>query len=184
MWSRIARVVAQSQNLNSWDTARLLALVDIAMADGFIAGFATKYDFNFWRPVTAIRAGDTDGNDRTVADPNWSTYLNTPAIPDYTSTHSVLGGAASEVLRRFFHDDDIAFTTTSGVPFAGITRSFNSFSQAARENGKSRIYAGIHFRSAVADGIKQGKKIGRFAFTHTLRPLDGDDEDDEDDGDR
>jgi hypothetical protein len=183
-WSRIARVVAQSQSLDSWETARLLALANIAMADGFIAGFATKYDFNFWRPVTAIRAGDTDGNDRTVADPNWSTYLNTPAIPDYTSTHSVLGGAASEVLRRFFHDDDIAFTTTSGVPFAGITRSFDSFSQAARENGKSRIYAGIHFRSAVEDGIKQGKQIGRFAFTHTLRPLDGDDEDDEDDSDR
>jgi hypothetical protein len=177
-WSRIARVVAQSQNLNSWDTARLLALINMAMADGFIAGFATKYDFNFWRPVTAIRAGDTDGNDETMADPNWSTYLNTPAIPDYTSTHSVLGGAASEVLRRYFHDDDIAFTTTSGVPFAGITRSFDAFSQAARENGASRIYAGIHFRSAVEDGIKQGKKIGRFAFTHTLRRLNGDDEDD------
>jgi len=179
-WSRIARVVAQSQNLNSWDTARLLALINMAMADGFIAGFATKYDFNFWRPVTAIRAGDTDGNDGTLADPNWSTYLNTPALPDYTSTHSVLGGAASEVLRRFFNDDDIAFTTTSGVPFAGITRSFSAFSQAARENGESRIYAGIHFRSAVKDGIKQGKKIGRFAFTHTLRRLDGDDEDDGD----
>jgi hypothetical protein len=183
-WSRIARVVAQSQNRNSWDTARLLALINIAMADGFIAGFATKYDFNFWRPVTAIRAGDSDGNDGTLADPNWSTYLNTPALPDYTSTHSVLGGAASEVLRRFFHDDDIAFTTTSGVPFAGITRSFVAFSQAARENGESRIYAGIHFRSAVKDGIQQGKKIGRFAFTHSLRRLDRDDEDDEDDGDR
>jgi len=176
-WSRIARVVAQSENLDSWDTARLLALVDMAMADGFIAGFATKYDFNFWRPVTAIRNGDTDQNDRTVADPNWSTYLNSPAIPDYTSTHSVLGGAASEVFRRFFRHDDIAFTTTSGVPFAGITRSFDRFSQAARENGESRIYAGIHFRSAVEDGIQQGKKIGRFVFTHTLRRLN-DDEDD------
>ena len=178
-WSRIARVVANSQNLNSWDTARLLALVDIAMADGFIAGFATKYDFNFWRPVTAIRSGDTDGNGGTVADPTWSTYLNTPAIPDYTSTHSVLGGAASEVLRRFFRADDIAFTTTSGVPFAGITRSFDAFSQAAHENGESRIYAGIHFRSAVEDGITQGKKIGRFAFGHALRRLNGDDEDDD-----
>ena len=120
-WSRIAIVVAQSQGLNLWDTARLLALVNLAMADGFIAGFETKYDFNFWRPVTAIRAGDTDGNDATIADPNWSSLLNTPAIPDYTSTHSVLGGASSEVLRRFFHNDDVPFTTTSGVPFAGLT---------------------------------------------------------------
>ena len=76
--------------------------------------------------------------------------------------------------------DDIAFTTTSGVPFAGITRSFDAFPQAARENGASRIYTGIHFRSAVEDGIKQGKKVGGFAFTHTLRRLNGE----EDDGDR
>ena len=171
-WSRIARVVAESRGLDLWSTARLLALVNLAMADGFIAGFETKYHYNFWRPVTAIRAGDTDGNDETLADPAWSTLLNTPAIPDYTSTHSILGGAASEVLRRFFHDDDVPFITTSGVPFAGLTRSFSSFSQAAIENGESRIYAGIHFRSAVEEGIKQGNKIGGFVFTHALQPLD------------
>jgi len=153
--------------------ARLLALVNMAMADGFVAGMETKYDFNFWRPVTAIRAGDTDGNDETIADPNWISLLNSPAIPDYPSTHSILGGAASEVLLRFF-DDDVAFTTTSGVPFAGITRSFDSFSDAARENGNSRIYAGIHFRSAVEKGIKQGNRIGRFVFNHSLRPVDDD----------
>jgi PAP2 superfamily len=175
-WSRIARIVAESRGLDSWDKARLLALVNLAMADGFIAGFETRYEFNFWRPVTAIRAGDSDGNDDTVADPAWSTLLNTPAIPDYPSTHSVLGGAASEVLRRFFHDDDIPFTTTSGVPFAGLTRSFASFSQAAAENGESRIYAGIHFRSAVQDGIKLGNKIGGFTFTHALQPLGLDDD--------
>ena len=183
-WSRIARVVAESQGLDSWDTARLLALVNLAMADGFIAGFQTKYDFNFWRPVTAIRAGDTDGNDATVADPAWSTLLNTPMIPDYTSTHSVLGGAASEVLRWFFRDDDVPFTTTSGVPFAGLTRSFTSFSQAASENGESRIYAGIHFRSAVEEGIRQGKHIGRFVFRHTLKPLHTDDGEEDEDGDQ
>lgn len=176
-------MVAQSRGLDSWDTARLLALVNLAMADGFIAGFETKYDFNLWRPVTAIRAGETDGNDATDADPVWSSLLNTPAIPDYTSTHSVLGGAAAEVLRRFFHGDDVPLTTTSGFPFAGLTRSFTSFSQAAAENGESRIYAGIHFRSAVEDGIEQGKEIGRFTFTHVLKPLHRD-EDDDDDHDR
>ncbi|HMF12068.1 MAG TPA: vanadium-dependent haloperoxidase, partial [Gemmataceae bacterium] len=169
-WSRIGRVVAENRGLDLWERARLLALIDMAMADGFIAGMATKYDFNFWRPVTAIRAGDTDGNEETIADPTWISLLNTPAIPDYTSTHSVLGGAASAVLRRFFDDNEVPFTTTSGVPFAGITRSFASFSEAARENGNSRIYAGIHFRSAVEDGIKQGEKIGRFVFAHALRP--------------
>ncbi len=177
-WSRIARVVAQTRGLDSWETARLLALLNIAMADGYIAGFETKYTFNFWRPVTAIRAGDTDGNDETVADPVWSTFLNTPAIPDYPSTHSVLGGASSTVLRRFFHNDNVPFTITSGIPFAGITRSFTSFSEAAVENGESRVYAGIHFRTAVEDGTKQGEKIGQFTFTHILKPVDGEDEDD------
>ena len=113
-----------------------------------------------------------------MADLSWSTLLNTPAIPDYPSTHSVLGGAAAEVLRRFFGDDDIAFMTTSGAPFAGITRSYNSFSEAARENGESRIYAGIHFRTAVEDGIRQGRKIGGYVFAHALKRLDSDDEDD------
>jgi hypothetical protein len=77
----------------------------------------------------------------------------------------------------------VPFTTTSGVPFAGITRSYGSFSQAATENGESRIYAGIHFRSAVEDGIKEGKNIGAFVFTHALRPL-GHENDDDEQGDR
>jgi hypothetical protein len=179
-WNRIARNVASARHLDAWDEARLLAIMDVAQADGAIASFGTKYTFNFWRPITGIRAGDTDGNDNTTADPAWESLLNTPAIPDYTSTHAVLGAAAAEVFRRFFHDDDVPFTTTSGAPFAGITRSFSSFSQAARENGDSRVYAGIHFRSAVDDGIKQGERIGAFALTHVLRPLGCDDDDDRD----
>jgi hypothetical protein len=90
------------------------------------------------------------------------------------------GGSAAEVLRRFFDDDDIAFTTTSGAPFAGLTRSYNSFSEAARENGESRIYGGIHFRSAVEDGIRQGGKIGAYVFTHVLKRLDSDDDEEAD----
>src|SRR6266568_3683531 len=107
--------MSEFRGLDFWETARLLALINVAIADGYIAGYVTKYEFNFWRPVTAIRVGETDGNDRTVADPAWSSLLNTPAIPDYTSTHSVLGGAASEVLRRFFRADNVPFTTTSGA---------------------------------------------------------------------
>src|SRR5262245_16115632 len=178
-WSRVARQVAEDRGLNSWETARLLALVNVAMADGYIGGYEAKYEFNFWRPVTAIRAGDTDGNARTVADPAWSSFLNTPNIPDYTSTHSVAGGAAAEILRRFFHTDHVPFTVTSGAPFGGLTRSFSSFSQAALENGLSRIYAGIHFRTAVEDGIQQGKQIGGFVFTHSPQPLQGDEDEDD-----
>src|SRR4029450_8529786 len=115
---------------------------------GFIAGWNARYVYNRWRPVTANRMGEADDTPATVADPNWNTYLNTPAIPDYPSTHSVLGAAAAEVIARFFDDDAIAFTTTSGAPFAGITRTFPSVAAAAQENSDSRVYAGIHFRSA------------------------------------
>jgi hypothetical protein len=170
-WSRIARVTAEANGLDSWERAQLLALVNLAMADGFIAGFETKYTYNFWRPITAIRAGDTDGNDATVADPAWESLLNTPAIPDYTSTHSVLGGAAAAVLEKFFGTDQVSFSVTSGVPFAGLTRSFSSFSEAAEENADSRVYAGIHFRTACRDGVKQGRHIGQFAFQHYLLPV-------------
>jgi hypothetical protein len=117
-WSRVARVVAAQRGLDRWENARLLALVNAAIADGFIAGADTRYLYNFWRPVTAIRAGDTDGNDATVADAAWETFLNTPPLPDYPSTHSVAGGAASAVLGRFFGSDKIAFTMTSGPPFS------------------------------------------------------------------
>ena len=169
-WNRIARVVAAQQGLDLWQNARLFGLLNFAMADGFIAGFDTKYFFNYWRPVTAIREGDTDGNPATIADPAWASFLVSPPIPDYPSTHSVLGAAAADVLARFFGADTISFTTMSGAPFPGITRSFTSFSQAAQENADSRVYAGIHFRRACQDGLAQGEQIGQYAFGHTLQP--------------
>jgi hypothetical protein len=169
-WSRIARVVAAQRGLDAWDSARLLALVNAVIADGFIAGADTRYLYNFWRPVTAIRGGDTDGNDATVADPRWESFMNTPAMPDYPSTHSVAGGAASVVLARVLGSDQVAFSMASGPPFAGITRSFASFSQAAAENAESRILAGLHFRSACRDGVRLGQQIGRRAVAQHLRP--------------
>jgi len=170
-WNRIARVVAGQKRFNLWENARLFALVNFAMADGFIAGWNAKYLYNFWRPVTAIQKGDTDNNPSTEPDAGWLPFLITPMIPDYTSTHSVLGAAAAEVLALFCGTDFVSFQTTSGAPFAGITRSFTSFSQAALENGNSRVLAGIHFRSAVTDGVRQGEKVGKFIFDHSLKPV-------------
>lgn len=170
IWSRFARVVATDRHLDSWETARLLALVNLAMTDGVIAGFREKYTFSFWRPVTAIRAGNSDNNEATQGDPTWSSFLNTPPHPDYPSTHSVEAGAGAEVLRLFFRRDDIQFAATSGLPFAGLTRSYDSFTQAAAENADARVYAGIHFRSAVVDGTRQGQRIGRYVFLHALQP--------------
>ncbi len=169
-WNRIARLVAGQRSLDRWEHARLFALLNAAMADGYIAGADTRYLYNFWRPVTAIRAGDADGNDATAGDPTWETFMNTPSLPDYPSTHSVLGGAAAVVMSRFFGTDQLSFTMTSGPPFAGITRSFKSLSEAQEENGDSRVYSGIHFRNSTVAGILQGEQIGRQAFAQYLQP--------------
>lgn len=168
-WNRIARTVSIQHGLDLWQNARLFGLLNFASADGYIADFENKYFFKFWRPISAIRAADTDGNPDTVAAPTWDSLRGTPPAPDYTSGHSVEGGAMSEVLARFF-GDAVSFSTTSTTQ-PGVTRSFARFSQAAEENGNSRVYVGFHFRHAVMEGIKLGTKVGKVAFNHSLRPV-------------
>ena len=158
-WNRIAAAAIERAGTDAHDAARVLALVHFAMADGFIAGFEGKYHFRFWRPVTAIRGAATDGNDSTDADSSWEPFMVTPPVPDYPSTHTVLGAAAAEVLISRF-GDNMPLTATS-VTLPGVSRQFRGFSEAATENGLSRIYAGIHFRRAVEDGYKQGRDVGR-----------------------
>ena len=97
-------------------------------------------------------------------------YLVTPNIPDYPSGHSTAGAAAAVVLTRFFKHDELPFTTTSGGLYPGITRGFETFWDAAVENANSRVYAGIHFRTATTDGLRLGERVGRFVFTHALKP--------------
>lgn len=170
-WNRIARILAAQRTFDLWENARLFALVNFALADAYIAGFDGKYFYHYWRPITAIRKGDTDGNSSTAGNPAWSSFLVTPPSPDYPSTHSVLGAAAAEVLRRYLRTDSMSFSMTSGAPFAGITRSFNGLSEAALENANSRVLAGIHFRTATVDGLRMGEKIGGYVFIHALRPV-------------
>ena len=160
-WNRIAREVLAARQFDVWENARLFALLNSAMADGYIAGFDSKYHYNYWRPVTAIREG---------GDSEWLSCLSTPPVPDYPSTHTVEGAAAATVLARFFNTDFISFSMTSGAPYPGITRKFWSFSEAARENGASRILCGIHFSTAVNAGYIQGERIGEWAFENVLRP--------------
>jgi hypothetical protein len=175
-WNRIARLAASAHNNTLAQNARLFALLNMAGADAIISGFNTKYTYNFWRPITAIRAGDTDGNNDTLGDPNWTPLaplpsFATPAHPDYVSNHSAYSAAAAEVLRSFFDSDDFDYSiTTSTVP-NGAFRSYNSFRQAAEECGVSRIYVGYHFGTAVRHGLNMGKQVGNFAFNHSLKPL-------------
>jgi len=170
-WYNIARVVAQERGLDAWESARALALMSFAMADGYIAGFKIRYVYDFWRPVTAIREGDTDGNDATAGDPSWNSLQNTPAVSDYPSTQSTFSGAAAVALAGALGTDEIRFSFTSGPPFPDITRTFTSLSQAARESADSRLYAGIHFRSACEDGLVLGRKIGQRIVAMYLQPV-------------
>ena len=169
-WNTIARTVATSRGLDARDSARLLALMNMAMADAYIAGWKIRYVYDSWRPVTAIREGDNDGNDATAGDPTWDSHQNTPNVSDYPSTQSTFSGAAAVVLASVLGGDQASFTFTSGKPFEGITRSFTSFSQAARESADSRVYAGIHFRSACEDGLALGRKVGQRAVVLYLQP--------------
>ena len=178
-WNRIARTLATSQRLDRWESARLFGLLNMALADGYVSSFDTKYHYLYWRPVSAIRAADDDGNPATSGDPTWTPLVTTPPIPDYDSAHSVEGGAATKVFQRFFGTDHIAFSTCSLTLPAGdrcndaapVSRSYASFSEAAEENGVSRILIGFHFRKAVREGIEHGRQIGRLAANRFLRPV-------------
>lgn len=180
LWNRIARTVATEKGLDLWENARLFGLLNMALADGYVGTFDTKYQaYNYWRPVTAIRAADTDGNPRTEADPTWTPLVPTPPIPEYDSGHAVEGGAAAQVLTRFFGTDRVRFTSCSFTMPPGQTctdaspvlRHYTSFSQAAEENGFSRILVGFHFRKAVEAGIVHGAKIDDRAVNRLLRAV-------------
>jgi hypothetical protein len=175
-WNRIARTVARSQHLDLWENARLFGLLNMALADGYIGSFDTKYHYNFWRPVTAIREAATDGNPRTIADPTWTPLVTSPPIPDYDSAHAVEGGAAAAVLARVL-GNRVSFRACSlTLPEGGcdgpnpVLRHFDSFSEAAAENAVSRIYVGFHFRDAVETGVKHGNRIGKAAVKNFMRP--------------
>jgi len=168
-WNKIAYEIMEQKNLDAWKAARLLALLQITEADSYIACLKAKIIHYFWRPVTAIREGDNDGNPNTTGDVNWEVLVPpTPPIADHPSGHASAGGAAAELLRQFFDKDDFNFAFES-TTLPGKARSFSSLSQAARENSLSRIYVGYHFRKAAMDGEALGKSIGEWVATHSLQ---------------
>ena len=168
-WNHIAQGIAAARGNTLEQNARLFALLNLAMADAGICAWDAKYTFFNWRPVTAIRAGDTDGNEATAPDAAWSSFIVTPPFPDYCSGHSTFSAAAATVLAMFYGTDNIAFTTGSDF-MPGTRRSFTSFSAAAQEAADSRVYGGIHYRFASEDGLAGGLSIGQWTFTHSLQP--------------
>lgn len=170
-WNRVARTVALNKKLNLMETARLFALLDMALADAYISGWDSKFHYNCWRPFTAIRNAEMDGNDKTTADPTWEPAMPTPPVQDYPSTHSALGNAAATVLASIL-GDQTPFTMSSPTALPGKEmRSFTSFKQAADENADSRVMAGIHFRFACEAGQKMGDEVGKWLVGNYLKPI-------------
>ena len=172
----VARTIVAGRNLDRWQQARLFGLLNIANVDATISVFDTKYTYNFWRPITAIRWA-SDGNPFTESDPNWLSYLPTPPYPDYTCGLTITVGSSNEVLRRYFGSDAMRYTLSATIPQAAplppetLTRSYRTLSQASAESVDARVFGGMHFRDGCEQGVRQGGKVGRFTFDHYLRPL-------------
>ena len=166
-WNHIAAEAASAQGRTTAEIVGLFARLNVAMADAAITCWEAKYTFDYWRPVTAIRLGDSDGNAMTTGDATWTPLIVTPPFPEYTSGHSTFSGAAATILTAEF-GASYGFTTgtTSTDPrLAGVTRSFGSFWDAAREAGQSRIYGGIHFQAANQEGLACGEQIGNWVLS-------------------
>jgi hypothetical protein len=169
IWNDVLRQVALGLDLDDSETARAFALMNVAGADARIACWDAKYVFNFWRPVTAIRRADEDGNPATEVDPSWTPLIATPNHPEYVSGHATISSAMATVLRLLFDDDpDVAFIATSPTN-PGFERHWTTFSDGTREVIDARVYSGIHYRSSDERGAKLGRQVGRFAVMHAFR---------------
>jgi hypothetical protein len=172
IWNNIVRDLAREHELSLVETARLFALVNVSMHDGLQTTQASKFVYHTWRPVTAIRAADTDLNDKTEADATWLSLLTTPPYPSYGGNMAGVGASAATALKLAFGTDDIPFTATwtqsDGAP--DITHRFSGFWEAAEEQANSRIYGGIHYRFDSEAGQEVGRKTARFVFEHYMTP--------------
>ena len=180
-WNAIAVDILLQRGSSLLESARTMALLDLALADAAISSWDAKYFYDLWRPIDAIRKADTDGNAATTAKADWTPLLNTPSFPSYTSGHSTFSGAAAEVLTSIF-GENYAFSTRADRGAAGIwpapddvtglaKRSFTSFDAAAEEAGTSRIYGGIHYSFDNTAGLTAGRSIGQLIINSALRPL-------------
>jgi hypothetical protein len=160
-WNQIADQQATADGFGYGSAARLMAILNVALADSSIASWDAKYAYDLWRPVTAIRNADSDGNPETTAESDWQPLLITPNHPEYVSGHSTYSAAAAEVLTKILGDR--AFDTTSiGLP--NVSRSFSSFEDAAAEAGRSRIYGGIHYEFSNQIGQALGTEVAGWVL--------------------
>jgi hypothetical protein len=174
-WNNLTREAIKNKKMDAWKTARLFALVHTSLAETINTTMNTAYHFYFWRPETGIRLAATDGNSMTEPDAGWLPFLEeipnafpSPPQPGYGSSFTGYGGATAETLRLFFESDNSHISLKSAT-LPGITMQFSSFSQAARQNSISMVYAGWEFRNSALDGEEMGKQIANFVFNNQFR---------------
>jgi hypothetical protein len=171
VFNQVAReVVAQEGPYSLSENARAFALINMALSDGAVTTFLNKYHYNFWRPETAIHAGDTDDNQKTDADPNWVPFIPAPCFPSYPSAHGTLSGAGAEVMRRLYGEAGHAITLSNpAVP--SIVLYYGSFKQITDDISDARVYGGIHFRTDQDAGAHLGRAVGAEVYKINLRPV-------------
>ena len=168
-FNRIARTELAGDGGSILEHARLLALLNMALADAITAVFDAKYTYRYWRPVTAIRRAEEDGNAHTSPDTTWTPFLPTPPHPEYPAAHGAGQGAGARVMKAYFGPHHAFLATSASVP--GAVRSFTNFDAFADDGAAARIYGGMHFRNSTEVGLRMGTKVANWVLQHYLLPL-------------
>jgi hypothetical protein len=175
VFGEAARQASLAQGKSLSENARDFALLNMAVTDALISSMESKFYYELWRPVTAIQAGDTDGNKHTEADAGWSTLIPTPPYPDYPSNYGSAALAARAVLEEAYGSGGHDITLPSGNPSVAVTLHYTTFSQLADEINDARVHGGIHFRFAQEAGSRMGRHVGSYILRNHLRPAHGQD---------
>jgi hypothetical protein len=170
-WDPVATRLSAGRHFTLSENARLLALLNVALADAVIGCWDAKYTYDSWRPITAIRLADTDGNPATTADQSWTPLIATPPFPEYPSAHSCVSSAAARILAAYFGENTVFSVTSNGMPT--VVRYFSKFSDVLDEVKNARVFGGIHFRTACNDGQALGNAVGDYVLQNALLPIHG-----------
>ncbi len=168
-WNAVARAAAADHRNSISDNARLFAVLNLAIADSLIVTFSYKYEYDTWRPITAIQAGDTVASLNLAADRSWRPLLITPPFPEYPSAHCATSGAAATVLRTFFGSDTV--NASAIYPPLGIQRTWKTYTEIVLEVENARVWGGIHFRTADEQGTRLGEEIAGYVMKTSLQPV-------------
>jgi hypothetical protein len=173
VFNQVVQQVAQERRHSLTENARALAVMNMAMNDSLVAAFFNKYHYNFWRPETAIHAGDTDDNPKTDPDPSWAPFVTTPCFPSYPSNHGSAANSAAEILRRIYGEGGHSMTL-SNPTVPEIVLQYTTFKQITDDISDARVYGGIHFRTDQVAGERLGDAIGRAVYRNNLRRMHDD----------